>query len=70
MTSVRAHPTDLGLRYSDVTFQLQQNASFNVILRPFCLLSSVLLLLAVMLSNQTSQRPTLAFTLDGRYGGL
>jgi len=27
---VRDHPTDLGLCYSDVTFQLSQNASFKV----------------------------------------
>jgi len=62
----RAYPTDLGLRYSDLTFQLPQNASFNVILRSLCRLSSVLLLLAVILSNQTSHRPTLAVM----YGGL
>jgi len=62
--------TDLGLRYSDVTFQLPQNASFNVILRSFCWSSSMLLLLAVMLSDQTSHRPTLAVTLDGQVWGL
>ena len=66
MTSVRAHPTDLGLCCSDVTFQLLQNASFNVILRSFCWSSSVLLLLAGMLSNQTSHRPTLAVTRPWR----
>jgi len=66
---VRAHPTDLTLCCSDVTFQLPQNASFNVILQSFCWLSSVLLLLAVMLSNQTSHRPTLAVTWDGRVWG-
>jgi len=48
----------------DVTFQLPQNASFNVILRSFCWLSSVLL--AVVLSNQTSHRRTLAVMLDGQ----
>jgi len=63
---VRAHPTDLDLCCSDITFQLPQNASFNVILRSFCWSSSVLLLLAVMLSNQTSHRPTLAVMLDSR----
>jgi len=41
------HPTDLSLCYSDVTFQLPHNASFNVSLRSFCWSSSVLLL-AVM----------------------
>jgi len=63
---VRDHPTDLGLCCSDVTCQLLQNASFNVILRSIWWLSSVLLLLAVMLSNQTSHRPTLAVMLDGQ----
>jgi len=67
---VRAHPTDLGLCCSNVTFQLPQNARFIVILWLFCWLSSVLLLLAVMLSNQTSHRPTLAVMLDGRVWGV
>jgi len=44
---IRDHPTDLGLCYSDVTFQLPQKASFNVSLRSFCWSLSVLLL-AVM----------------------
>jgi len=60
---VHAHPTDLGLCCSDVTFQLPQNASFNVILRSFCWLLSVLLLLAVMLSNKLSH---MAVMLDGQ----
>ena len=60
-----------GLCCSDATFQLPQNASFNIILRLFCWLQSVLLLLlAVMLSNQTSHRPTLAVALDGRVWGV
>jgi len=67
---IHAHPTDLSLCCSDVTFQLPQNASFNVILRSFCWLLSMLLLLAVMLLNQTSHRPRLAVTLDGRVWGV
>jgi len=45
---------------SDVTFQLPQNASFNVILRSFCWLSSVLLVVVL------SHRRTLAVMLDGK----
>jgi len=45
---VRDHPTDLGLCYGDVTFQLPQKASFKVSLESFCWSSSVLLLLALM----------------------
>jgi len=38
--------------------------------REFCWLSSVLLLLTVMLSNQTSHRPTFAVVLDSQVWGL
>jgi len=44
---VRDHPTDLGLCYGDVTFQLLQNASFKISLGSFCWSLSVLLLLVV-----------------------